>query len=359
MSSLTRPILHNGFAIANGVTVQRRLEKIFFTEVYSLSDGRYLYVLTKVRPDAIVGRREKHSVITVTANDEEYPCVIASEHTREKVIAVTESLTSLRGLDSVAGMNDLKRLLINDVINPLLNPEKYKKFRLSIPNGILLYGPPGCGKTFIVKKLAEELSYNMFQLNPSSVATPYVHGAVSNIAKVFEMARMGAPAIVFIDEIEGLIPKREELGPHADIKKEEINEFLLQLNNAGDSKILVVGATNRPQIIDTAILRSGRMDKRIFVPPPDFEARKEMFHLCLMGRPYDQAMDFEKLARMTENFVGSDIELIVTEAAREAVTHDKAQIDEDLILRVIARMTPSVSQEEIESYGQFTNIERL
>jgi transitional endoplasmic reticulum ATPase len=132
--------------------------------VYSLLDGRYLYLLTKVPPDAIIGRREKHGVITVTANGEEYPCVIASEHTRDKVIAVTESLTSLRGLDSVAGMNDLKRLLINDVINPLLNPEKYKKFRLSIPNAILLYGPPGCGKTFIVKKLAEELSYHMFQL---------------------------------------------------------------------------------------------------------------------------------------------------------------------------------------------------
>jgi transitional endoplasmic reticulum ATPase len=358
MSNQFKPILHNGFSVANGLSVKNRVEKIFFTEVYSLSDGRFLYLLTKARPEAIPGRKERHEIITITANGKEYLCVIVNEYSREKVIAIAEGVTNLRGLDSVAGMNDLKRLLINDVIGPLLNPEKYHKFRLSIPNGILLYGPPGCGKTFIVKKLAEELSYNMFELNPSAVATPYVHGAVGNIAKVFEMARMGAPAIVFIDEIEGLIPKREELGAHADIKREEINEFLLQLNNAGHNRVLIVGATNRPQMIDTAILRSGRMDKRVYVPPPDFEARKEMFHICLVGRPHDQAIDFEKLATMTENYVGSDIELILTEAARDAVINDKTQIDEKLIEQVIARVTPSISQDEIDKFGHFANMER-
>jgi len=172
------------------------------------------------------------------------------------------------------------------------------------------------------------------------------------------MARRERPAIIFIDEIEGLIPKREELGAHADVKKEEINEFLLQLNNAGADKILVVGATNRPQMIDTAILRSGRMDKRIFVPPPDFEAREEMFRLCLDGRPYDPAMDFSRLAAMTENYVGSDLELVVTEAARGAVTLDKPEIDEATIVRAIKKVTPSLSPNEIEMYGAFADMER-
>ena len=102
-------------------------------------------------------------------------------------------------------MRDLKFFFIRDVINPLLNPEKDQKFKLSIPNGLLLYGPPGCGKTFIVKKLAEELRYHLFETNPSSVGMPYVHGAVGNIAKVFDMARRESPAIILIDEIEGLI----------------------------------------------------------------------------------------------------------------------------------------------------------
>lgn len=262
------------------------------------------------------------------------------------------------GFDCVAGMTDLKILLINDVLRPLLFPKKYKKFRLSIPNGILLYGPPGCGKTFIVQKLAEELGYNFIELNPSSVATPYVHGAVSNIAEVFEKAKQEAPSIVFIDEIEGLMPKREGLSSFSDIKKEEVNEFLLQLNKAGENKILVVGATNRPHIIDTAILRSGRMDKRIYVSPPDFEARKELFKIYLSGRPYDKNMNFDKLAESTNGYACSDIELIVTEAARAAVALNKKMITEDLFTDAILKITPSISPEDIQYYEQFQDMER-
>lgn len=196
-------------------------------------------------------------------------------------------------------------------------------------------------------------------MNPSSIATSFVHGAVGNIGKVFEMARLQAPSIVFIDEIEGLVPKREELTASADIKKEEINEFLLQLNNAGQNKILVVGATNRPHMIDTAMLRSGRMDKRIYIGPPDSDARRDMMIICLSGRPYDKGIDFEKLSSMTENYVGSDIELIVTEAARMAVLQDKDMIDEKMLIDAINKFSSSVSSDEIEYYEQFVGIERI
>ena len=120
----------------------------------------------------------------------------------------------------------------------------------------------------------------------------------------------------------------------------------------------MIGATNRPRMIDTAILRSGRMDKRIFVPPPDFEAREEMFHLCLNGRPYSATIDFKKLAAITENYVGSDLELIVTEAARDAVTLDKPEIDEETVIRAIEKVTPSLSQHEIDMYSAFADMER-
>jgi len=358
MSVATKPLLHIGYKIAENVTVKQRVERVFFTEVYALSDGSFLYLFTKLKSESEARRNGRLNLITVAIAGESYPAVIVRTYSREQLANITEDLTTLRGLDSVAGMRGLKNLLISDVINPLLDPEKYQKFKLSIPNGLLLYGPPGCGKTFIVKKLAEELRYHLFEMNPSSVGTPYVHGAVGNIAKVFDMARRESPAIIFIDEIEGLIPKREELGAHADIKKEEINEFLLQLNNAGTDKILVIGATNRPQMIDTAILRSGRMDKRIFVPPPDFEAREELFRLCLNGRPHSPTIDFHKLATMTENYVGSDLELIVTEAARDAVTHDKPEIDEETLIQAIKKVTPSLTQNEIDMYSAFANMER-
>lgn len=321
MTTPTKPILYNGFKVGHDLTVKSRVERIFFTEIYLLSNDKFLYVFTNLKPEETVDRAKKYNLVKIDVVGRKYLGVITNEHANEKISDIIDDLTILRGFDCVAGMKPLKSLLINEVIEPLLNPEKYKKFKLGIPNGILLFGPPGCGKTFIVKKLAEELGYNFIEMNPSSVATSYVHGAVGNIGKVFEMARLQAPSIVFIDEIEGLVPKREELSSSADIKKEEINEFLLQLNNAGSSKILVVGATNRPHMIDTAILRSGRMDKRIFVGPPDFEARRDLFKICLSGRPYDKDIDFEKLAKMTENYVGSDLELIVTEAARAAVSH--------------------------------------
>ena len=358
MTKPTKPILHNGFRIRDDLTVKSRIERIFFTEVYELSDGKFLYLFTNMRPEEVIDRRKKYDLVIINHGGKKYLGVIINVHSHDKITDIIDNLTTLRGFDCVAGMQELKALLISEVIEPLKNPEKFLKFKLSIPNGILLYGPPGCGKTFIVKKLAEELNYHFFELSPSSVATPWVHGAVGNIAKVFEMAKMEAPAIIFIDEIEGLIPKREELGSHADIKKEEINEFLIQLNNAGVSRILVVGATNRPHMIDTAILRAGRMDKRIFVGPPDFEARKDMFRIFLSGRPYDKDINFDELAKKTEFYVGSDIELIVTQAARLAVAKDKSFVDEKMLLEAMSKFQPSISREEIAYYDQFSNLER-
>ena len=358
MTNAAKPTLISGFSICEGLSVVRRVDRCFFTEVYLLSDGQYLYLPLSLPGDALVYRIGLPAVRWIRVNERQYPCTITSSYSREAIISVIETLTKRKGLDCVAGMKDLKALLVNDVIEPLRNPERYQRFKLGIPSGILLFGPPGCGKTFVAKKLAEELTYSFHELAPSSVATPWVHGAVSNIAKVFDAARQNAPGIIFIDEIEGLVPKREGLGSHADIKKEEVNEFLIQLNNAGNRNVLVIGATNRPQMIDTAILRSGRMDKRIYVGPPDFDARKELFKILLSERPHSSDVNYDHLAEVTENYVGSDIELIVTESARDAVKNNRAIIDELMLLAAIQRVTRSVSQSEIDSFIDLARMER-
>ena len=359
MSILTKPILYNGFKVSEDIIVIRRIERIFFTEVYLLSDERFLYLFTSLNPEEMLARNREYDIVTLINKNKKYLGVIINEHSHEKMISIIDDLTVLRGLDAVAGMKPLKVLLRDEVIAPLVDPEKFKKFKLGIPNGILLFGPPGCGKTFIVRKLAEELGYNFVEMPPSSVATSYVHGAVGNIGKVFEIAKLRAPSIIFIDEIEGLVPKREELGSHADTKKEEINEFLLQLNNAGHNKILVVGASNRPHMIDSAIMRSGRMDKRIYVTVPDFEARRDMFRISLFGRPYHKGINFNKLAEMTKNYTGSDLELIVTEAARAAVSQNQDMINEAHLINAIKKNTASISLEEIKYYEKFLNFQRF
>ncbi len=208
MNTVTKPLLHPGYKLKDSLSVVARVEKILFTEVYSLSNEKFLYLFTNIKQDEVIDRSQKYELVNLDISGRKYLGVIIDEHSHEKITAIIDDLTVLRGFDCVAGMRPLKAMLISDVIEPLMNPEKYKKFKLGIPNGILLFGPPGCGKTFIVKKLAEELGYNFIEMNPSSVATSYVHGAVGNIGKAFEMARLQAPSIVFIDEIDGLVPKR-------------------------------------------------------------------------------------------------------------------------------------------------------
>lgn len=357
MDRLTKPTLHNGFKLDDKVTVKNRLEKVFFTEVYLLSNDKYLYLFTNLKPNEILDRRNRYSLVNIKIGDKVYIGIITDGFSHDKVTKIVEDLTIAKGLDCVAGMDQLKALLVNDVISPLLNPAKYKKFKVSIPNGILLFGPPGCGKTFIIRRLAEELGYTFIELKHSDVGSPYIHESTTKIGKIFELAKIKAPAIIFIDELSGLVPKRENLGMGSIYKEEEVNEFLMQLNDAADAGVLVVGATNYPERIDTAIMRAGRMDKLIYVPPPDTTARKELFKMSLSGRPHKDNIDFDKLSKLTDFYVSSDIELIVDKSARLAVNEDKP-ITEDMITTVISHMKPSITKDELKYFQQFENKER-
>ena len=341
MTISTKPTLFNGFRVREGLTVKSRIEKVFFTDVYELSDGSYLYLFLDLKPSDVINHEKGYDISHIDVENEDYLGVIVKNHSKAQVSEIKEALTKAKGFECIAGMASVKKLLIENVVNPLRDPERFKKFKVSIPNGIIFFGPPGCGKTFIIRKLAEELGYNFFEVKHSDLATPYIHGSVGNIGKAFEIAKQNAPAILFFDEISGLVPDRKTLGISSSYKEEEIDEFLMQLNDAADNRILVVGATNYIDRIDPAILRPGRFDKKIYVPPPDFEARKELFRISLTDRPHEKSIDFAKLADLTEGYTCADIvEDVIESAARVTANLNKNLIDQKVIETEIARVKP-------------------
>ncbi|MDR2467030.1 MAG: AAA family ATPase [Prevotellaceae bacterium] len=252
-----------------------------------------------------------------------------------------------RGFASIAGMNELKEMLQSDVIDIIRNPEEYRRHGLGLPNGMLLYGPPGCGKTFFAERFAEEAGYNFKKVITSDIASIYVHGTQEKIGKLFDEARKSAPAILYFDELDAMTPSRDN-AQHS--YGSEVNEFLSQLDNIGESGVFVIASTNKPQLIDKAILRAGRLEKHFYIPPPDFEARRAMFELYLKERPIDFGIDYEHLANLTENYVSSDIKFIVDEASRKTIREKSQRITMETLETVLRMQKPTISPDVLKQY---------
>jgi len=252
-----------------------------------------------------------------------------------------------KGFDAIAGMSELKAQLQLDVIDALHNHEEYARYGVTIPNGMLLYGPPGCGKTFFAKHFAEEVGFNFILMTPSTLKSKFINATQENIAKMFEEAEKNAPTIIFIDEINELLPNRDS-DAH-EMAKSAVNEMLAQMDRTGEKGIFIIGATNYPYMIDPAMLRSGRLDKKFYLPPPDFEARKAMFEMHLKNRPLDYDIDYDRLSLLTENYVSSDLEFLVNESSRFALK-EKSKITMATLEYTIKITPPSVSLSELNKY---------
>lgn len=270
--------------------------------------------------------------------------VIDEKTSRDNFQVKINQIGNRKGLQKVAGMDDLKRQLDIDIIQPLIQKDKYQKYGVEPLNGILLYGPPGCGKTFIAQCLAEEICYSYFEIKPSDLASVYIHGTQEKIAKLFNEAEENRPSLIFVDEIDALLPNRSEdnLNHHY---ASEVNEFLSQITNCGEKGILIIGATNRPKAIDPAVLRTGRLEKHVYISFPDFNARLEMLKQYLESRPCHEDIDCFHLAILTAGFVSSDIKYIVNEAAKLALKKD-CQITDIILKTIVENHRPSVKFED-------------
>jgi transitional endoplasmic reticulum ATPase len=252
------------------------------------------------------------------------------------------------GFADIAGMDDLKELLRQRVIMILQDRELAEKYKLTPPNGMLLYGPPGCGKSFFAEKFAEETGFNFILVKASDLGSIYIHGSQGKIADLFKKAEENAPTVLCFDEFDAFVPSRSgDVGPN---QAGEVNEFLSQLNNCSKRGIFVIATSNRPDKVDPAVLRTGRIDKQVYVPMPDKTARRLMFELYLKDRPCGE-LNSEELAEKSDGYVASDIAYVVNEAATIAA-FNRSDITQDLLVRTIEGIKPSINSDLIKEYEQ-------
>jgi transitional endoplasmic reticulum ATPase len=249
---------------------------------------------------------------------------------------------------SVAGMRKVKAIIERDVILPLKEREFYKNFNVSIPKGLLLYGPPGCGKTFIVKRIAGLLGFKYLEVSPSTIASTYVHGTQEKIKKLFDEAAKNKPVLMFIDELEAFVPNRARTDVSFHYQA-VVNEFLLQLNNAHSNGVFVVGATNHLNMIDEAVKRPGRFDKKIFIGPPDIEARIEAFKSILKQKPHN-ITKWLYLGEETENYTFAELQFLVDETTRIVASQRKNIIELNDLMKVVIQNPPEFTNEKLLQY---------
>lgn len=273
---------------------------------------------------------------------------ILSQKQSNVTTASTQATRKGEGFAAVAGMEELKQQLREEVIEPLHNPGEYHRYGVTIPNGMLLYGPPGCGKTFFAKHFAEEVGFNFMCITPAVLKSRYVNATQENIARMFKEAEEKAPTVIFMDEMNELVPNRDNDNVH-EMSRSSVNEMLAQMDRTGEKGIFIIGATNYPNMIDPAILRAGRLDKKYYIGVPDMEARMALFKLYLEKRPYDFGLDYLQLAEMTKNYVSADILLIVNDASRCAL-RKHSKITMDMLKSAISNVRPSLSADELRKY---------
>lgn len=218
--------------------------------------------------------------------------------------------------EHVGGMQSVKKEIELKIIKPLLHPDLYKAYGKKVGGGILLYGPPGCGKTFIAKATAGEVNAKFINVSLNDILDMWVGNSEKNLHDIFELARNNTPCVIFIDEIDALGASRSDMKQSA--SRHLINQFLQELDGISNSNegVLILGATNTPWNLDPAFRRPGRFDRIVFVPPPDESSREAIFKLKLASKP-TEGIDYSQLAKKTEQYSGADIDAIIDIAIEE------------------------------------------
>jgi transitional endoplasmic reticulum ATPase len=230
------------------------------------------------------------------------------------------------GWEDIGGLHQVKEELVEAIEWPLKHADLFTEADVQPPKGILLYGPPGTGKTMIAKAVATTSEANFISIKGPELISKWVGESEKGVREVFRKARQAAPCVVFFDELDAIAPRRGGSEGDSHVTERVISQMLTEMDGLEDLKgVVVIGATNRPDIIDEALLRPGRFDRMLEVPVPDKEARKQIFHIHTKKKPLDSDVNLDRLVELTEGMTGADITALVNAAAMSAIKEHVTQ----------------------------------
>jgi len=313
-------ILHvhtRGMPMADDVDLKALADRTYGfvgADIASLSKEAAMHALRRILPEIDIEKEIPQEVmekLTVDRKDfEEALKNIEPSAMREVFIEIPKV-----GWEDIGGLEKAKQDLREAVEWPLKYPEVFETIHTRPPKGILLYGPPGTGKTLLAKAVASKSEANFISIKGPEMLSKWVGESERAVRETFRKAKQAAPTIIFLDEIDSIAPVRGGGYGDSHVTERVISQMLTELDGLEELKdVIVIAATNRPDIIDPALLRPGRLDRWIYVPPPDKEGRKEIFAIHLKGKPLAEDIDLDVLAEKTNEYVGADIEAICREA---------------------------------------------
>lgn len=276
--------------------------------------------------------------------------------------AVGTRVSEMKGLtkttfEMVGGLSDVKADIKESMIIPLMRKDVTSKFGLEPPKGILLFGPPGCGKTMLMKALANELGVEMISVKCSDLMSKWYGESENKVADLFKTAKERSPCILFMDEVDALA-KRRDLYSADDVSPRLLSIMLSDMDGLDKSSgVIIVATTNKPEMIDPAMMRPGRLDKIIYVPPPDYNERSDIIKVHLFGKPVAPDIELGEIAKKTERFSGADLANLVREAAtlamkRSMMSNAPSMIRMEDFRAIMPRIKPSISLRMIEDYDR-------